>query len=82
MAYFRVALIDPDIGGKPQPHRIDLNISEDKTVVEVCNGLCGSTFSDFVGSNSRGLNFVVFSGSNNVTREVEVSRMSSMINIV
>jgi hypothetical protein len=42
MVYFRVALIDPDIRGKLQPHRIDLNISEDKTVVEVYNGLCGS----------------------------------------
>jgi hypothetical protein len=28
--------------GKPQPHCIDLKISEDKTVVEVYNGLCGS----------------------------------------
>jgi hypothetical protein len=67
MVYIRVALSDPDIGGKSQSHRVDLTISDDQTIIAVYNGLCGSIFSDLLNSNSRGLDFVVFSGKNNVT---------------
>jgi hypothetical protein len=69
MVYIRVALSDPDIGGKPQSHRVDLTISDDQTIIAVYNGLCGSIFFDLLNSNSRGLDFVVFSGKNNVTLE-------------
>jgi hypothetical protein len=71
MVYIRVALSDPDIGGKSQSHRVDLTISDDQTIIAVYNGLCGSIFFDLLNSNSRGLDFVVFSGKNNVTLELE-----------
>jgi hypothetical protein len=48
MVYIRVALSDPDIGGKPQSHRVDLTISDDQTIIAVYNGLCGFTFFDLL----------------------------------
>jgi hypothetical protein len=71
MVYIKVALVDPDIAAKPHYHRVDLNISDDETIVAVYNGLCGSAFVNLIGSNSRGLNFVVFTGTDKVTHRVD-----------